>query len=969
VLPAAVLIVCSGFVVARASASPIDPVLSPVPEASASVNDWPGIHLNAQLTGYAPRATVTDTTAPKLGVGLAVNLYSPALASPVVAYDASLNKTLAYQGIDSGSVVAIDLASGRVAWSTSLGSAVLGTPVVANGALWVGTTADGTIYKLDATTGAVECSLNVGQMLFASPVAATPPGGIPSVYFGTVWRPGATGYVFAVDASNCRLEWKFTKFPRAVAVWDPLSFGVDATGRGRVYFGTSNADQAVYSLDASTGREIWRVQPDSAHGDYDIGSGVTISLPGVNGFADGIAYVPSKDGWVYALNLTTGTLVWKFDMNADAGVVEESLSTAALAGVDLVLGCTTGIYDLNALTGKKIWSYVTPGQSEVISSPAVSGPPGHAVVSFGDMSRYFRVLSLSTGKELYAYKAGSWIAAGPAVSGDNVVISSNDGFLYDFRPGGGNGAPPATALTWPADTAHVSNPNGRLTITGNASDPGGVGKVLIGVREGGLRGRWWDAASGSWHLAPVFDSAVLASPGATSSGWEFSFPVPSSGSTYVVQANAAAVDGVPDVRGAGEHFYVRPTASAPSVSANENFVVPGASLTVIGRGFEAGEETAFTVPGMPLGRVIASRDGSFVARLLVPADAVLGPASILVQGVSSGRESSWPIYISIRWPQFGGDPTRTGTEVNDSIIDDSIDPAQNILLDPAWRFSAAAGSLTSPAVVQGVAYAGDSADDVYAVNTASGKALWRWRTPSGKAITGAAAVDVTSGSVFVGAADGYLYALSTTGGQLWKYRVAATVPEAPALDPWGKVLVVTAPTATGSWVRELNASTGAELWTVSIPGSVGASPVIGGGMIYVGSSDHELYALSELNGSRIWSFTTGGPVEASAALFYSFVAFGSDDGNLYVAQAATGRLLVSMPTTIAARGVVVAGETVIEAGLHGTLVGARYSGNIVWSYATGERFSARPALANGTVYAASTVGHLYAFTPQGLPPL
>ena len=32
--------------------------------------------------------------------------------------------------------------------------------------------------------------------------------------------------------------------------------------------------------------------------------------PGVNGFADGVVYVPSKDGFVYALNLTTGAHLW-----------------------------------------------------------------------------------------------------------------------------------------------------------------------------------------------------------------------------------------------------------------------------------------------------------------------------------------------------------------------------------------------------------------------------------------------------------------------------------------------------------------------------------------------------------------------------------------------------------------------------------------------------------------------------------
>src|ERR1022692_1693792 len=55
-------------------------------EPNTAASDWPEVHRDAQLSGYAPEATITDADASKLGLGWAVNLYAPALSSPVVAY-------------------------------------------------------------------------------------------------------------------------------------------------------------------------------------------------------------------------------------------------------------------------------------------------------------------------------------------------------------------------------------------------------------------------------------------------------------------------------------------------------------------------------------------------------------------------------------------------------------------------------------------------------------------------------------------------------------------------------------------------------------------------------------------------------------------------------------------------------------------------------------------------------------------
>jgi outer membrane protein assembly factor BamB len=975
--------------------------------------DWPELHGDASLSGYAPGAGVDSTNASTLGLGWALNLYSPALSSPVVAYDSARRTAITYQGTDGGAVFAVNVDTGQQIWSTSLGSAIRDTPLVSNGAVWVGTAADGTAYKLNASTGAVECSVRIGHMFYASPVAATPPGGVPSVYFATGWLPGVTGFVMAINASNCQVEWKYNRFRSVLAIWGSLSYGVDANGLGRILFGTSNADQSIYSLSALNGQLIWRFKTTNAHGDYDIGSGVTISPVGANGFKDGVAYVTSKDGVVYALDFTNGRVRWQFSMNRDYGSLDESLSTAALDGVNLVLGCNSGIYDVNAVTGQKIWRYDTPGAgatdavTEVISSPAIAGPAGHEIVAYGDLNDYFRALSLATGRLLYQFQTASWIAPSPAVSTDNILVSSNGGYLYDFRPSGSNAGTPSTSIQSPPPGAVIFNPRGDVVVSGQATESSGVGAVSIGVRQSGMNGRWWDGATRSWHIAPVTNYATLTSPGNALTRWTSRFPAAASGATYLVQVNAVSRGGTPDPRGVREWFFVRPVPGVPQVQASQHYPVPQAPFYLNGKGFSAGESLTISMPGFTLGHATAGGGGSFSALLALPPTAPIGPVSILVSGPGGRSQSEAPIYISEPWSQLGCDFSRAGAENDDAIIGGSIDPGQDVLLDPAWRFTAASGNLSSPAVADGVVYVGDGSGRLYALSTYDSHRLWEWRTPTGWAISGAPAVNESAGLVYMGGADGHLYAVSTSGRsswsaylggrvlpplveggsviaastsgyvaafatsgrRLWLVKPVAGVGTAPAYDFHSNSAFITEAVGSQTEVMALDASGGARRWTADIPGLIGTAVSVSGGLVYAGSSDGSVYALSGANGSIVWRYATRGPIYDSPAISWGRVVVGSDDGSLYVLDAGSGRFLAAVAVDISTRGVVVSGGTALAVGADGKTAGIRISGLDVWAEAPGQTFLSRPAVSNGAFYAASASGGLFAWTPQGLPPL
>jgi outer membrane protein assembly factor BamB len=60
-------------------------------------------------------------------------------------------------------------------------------------------------------------------------------------------------------------------------------------------------------------------------------------------------------------------------------------------------------------------------------------------------------------------------------------------------------------------------------------------------------------------------------------------------------------------------------------------------------------------------------------------------------------------------------------------------------------------------------------------------------------------------------------------------------------------------------VYALSAMNGTKIWSY-MTGGIVTSPVVANGIVYVGSGDHNVYALSAMNGTKIWSYMTGGVV-------------------------------------------------------------------------------------------------------------
>lgn len=175
-------------------------------------------------------------------------------------------------------------------------------------------------------------------------------------------------------------------------------------------------------------------------------------------------------------------------------------------------------------------------------------------------------------------------------------------------------------------------------------------------------------------------------------------------------------------------------------------------------------------------------------------------------------------------------------------------------------------------------------------------------------------------------------------------------------------------------------------WKFHTKGMVISSPTIAGDTVYIGSTDHMLYALDRSSGTEKWKFRTDSRVSSSAAVASGTAYFGSYDGNFYAVDTASGKLKWKFQTDGEHRfpgkhlhGVLPVAETMpdpFDVYLSSPLVanGLVYfgsgdgnvyaldatSGTLKWTFPTGNVVHASPALADGTLFIGSWDTNLYA---------
>ncbi len=652
-------------------------VVAPAPVGAAVplVQDWPMFHRDAQHSGVSDETTIGAASAPGLSIDWQASLGAPSYASPAVAWNAQLGRRMVYVGNNAGAMQAFDALTGQRIWWFKAGAAISSSVAIDGNVAYFGSN-DHKLYALDAATGAEICHFSSGGVIASSPMVVNPDGTGKVAYFGDNGLTGSDdgGHewaVHAVDATDafadCSQDWVFSGFndPDSGS-WSPPAFGVDSAGRPTVVFGGSSPDNAVYAVDARTGQLAWRYQTQVFAMDNDVGAGATISAPGVNGFADGVAYVTGKDAITHALNLKTGELLWQFSLrNAFGTAAGAPRSTASLVGNTLYLGYGAGVLALNATTGTKVWSTQQVGgrTQGIVSSPAVSGAAGDRVMFAGDFSGVIYGFAATSGARVWTYPTGALIYSSPAISAGHVYITGANGSLYAFGLGGSSSAKPDTAIGSPADGSVLPYPGSPMTVSGTASDDIGVGSVLVSVKNKNTN-KYWDAGTRTWtSIFTQNPAALVGASGDPSVSWSLNFPMPNSGGLFLLQAEAQDTDGQLDPTPAVSNFQVTGLGSPPdttitSPKLKQIFRFPGGvpqSFNITATG--AATDTGGTNPGVRRVNVIV---------LNIDHNEYFCGAP----GCGGGESSSWtPVFTTVQAVLASPDATSTDWSLTFPVYD------------------------------------------------------------------------------------------------------------------------------------------------------------------------------------------------------------------------------------------------------------------------------------------------------------
>jgi outer membrane protein assembly factor BamB/tRNA A-37 threonylcarbamoyl transferase component Bud32 len=243
--------------------------------------------------------------------------------------------------------------------------------------------------------------------------------------------------LYAIDFTRGRVSWTYS-------TKDRIRSG-PRIAHEHVFVGSD--DGKLYALGLSSGRFLWhfdygspvRTRPfvtnDLVIAGCETGEIIAVTLSGQRKWSyrtrksvisspyvdldEGICFVGSTDGYLYALDANSGYSSWRFRTTGPiyASPVQER-------GL-VYFGSADGhVYAVSAQNAREKWKFNT--EKPVIGSPVVS----RGAVYIGSTDGTLFCLDAENGKERWRYKTGGPITAAPAITDSLVLVASMDHRLY-----------------------------------------------------------------------------------------------------------------------------------------------------------------------------------------------------------------------------------------------------------------------------------------------------------------------------------------------------------------------------------------------------------------------------------------------------------------------------------------------------------------------------------------------------------
>ena len=176
-----------------------------------------------------------------------------------------------------------------------------------------------------------------------------------------------------------------------------------------------------------------------------------------------------------------------------------------------------------------------------------------------------------------------------------------------------------------------------------------------------------------------------------------------------------------------------------------------------------------------------------------------------------------------------------------------------------WEYSTGQSPIeSSPLVVGETVYVGAWNGRLYAVSTKSGRDRWVFQARGD--IKGSAAQ--AGNLIIVGDYAGNVYGIRATNGtEVWRRAAGKRFYGGSAVS--GGIAVIG---DVGGAIVALDVKTGEQLWRRATGGAVYSSPAIAKGTVFIGSYDGSFRALNLRTGAVKWTFSAGGRISGSATV-------------------------------------------------------------------------------------------------------
>jgi outer membrane protein assembly factor BamB len=255
--------------------------------------------------------------------------FPPAFIAPI-----TVSGGMAFAGDDSGTLHAIDIATGQRRWTVKLASDIVGAANVVGDHVVCGCSA-GYLYGFNINDPNQQWRFEA-----RGPIN------------GTQAFDGDKTFVTGCDQPILRVVDVATGLQEREVTLEGLLIASPALVNGVLYYGSDAGE--VHAIDWNAGVNIWTYQPD--------GSGEIHSSPAVK---DDYVVIGSRDRNVHCINRLTGEPIWVFPAR---GPID---SSPVIVDERVFIGSADkNIYGIRLSDGAEVWSYNT--RERITASPAIA---------------------------------------------------------------------------------------------------------------------------------------------------------------------------------------------------------------------------------------------------------------------------------------------------------------------------------------------------------------------------------------------------------------------------------------------------------------------------------------------------------------------------------------------------------------------------------------------------------------------